>query len=307
MKPTEHQILRRLQKAREAYLNRDFPKALQEYHWVAEQIQDDPDNLPIIWIEIGWSYFYNRQYPKSIEYLKRAIDSGKLQEQQLYDCYRLIGFAYAGLNQFPRALDYLHKAQKFPVSESDKRYIYFELGKIYFLQGELKEAEPYLQKAWELFRIEERDYKQALAYYLGFIHFFRRELSEARKYFRQIIDMGETNKEQAPGYFGLAHLFYEEKDYPVLIDVCAKIVQLDPEFYDKETLAYFLCTGFMHLQMWEQLAEFFQEMKQLYPQGRYRISYPTFEKALRTHKVPSSQDAPEKESPFSPFPSPKGE
>ncbi|NOX36064.1 MAG: tetratricopeptide repeat protein [Calditrichaeota bacterium] len=290
MKPTEREILRRLQKARHAYLNRDYQKALQEYHWVAEQIQDDPDNLPIIWIEIGWSYYYNKDYPKSIEYLKRAVDSGKLQEQQIYDCLRLIGFAYGSLQQFKEALDYLNRAREFSVSESDKRYIYFELGKIYFLQGNIKEAEPHLQKAWELFRIEERDYKLALAYYLGFVHFFKRDFNEARKCFNQIIQMGETDRERAPGYFGLAHLAYEEKEYPLLIDLCEKIVQLDPDFYDKETLAYFLCTGFMHLKMWDELDDFFQEMKANYPNGRYRISYPVFEKALRNRQIPEPED-----------------
>ena len=289
MKPTEREILRRLQKARDAYLNQDYPKALQEYHWVAEQIQDDPDNLPIIWIEIGWSYYYNKDYRKSIEYLQRAIDSGKLQEQQTYDCLRLIGFAYGSLQEFEKALDYLNRACEFSVRESDKRYIYFELGKIYFLQGNLKKAEPHLQKAWKLFRIEERDYKLALAYYLGFVHFFNRDFVEARKHFNRIVQMGEINKERAPGYFGLAHLAYEEKNYPLLIDLCEKVVQLDPDFYDKETLAYFLCTGFMHLRMWEALADFFQEIKENYPNGRYRISYPVFEKALRTHQIPEPE------------------
>ena len=79
MKPTEQEILDRLAKARNAYLDRDYTRALMDYLWVAEQIKDDPDNLPIVQIEIGWSYYYSKKYEKAID--EAALDFADLAEE----------------------------------------------------------------------------------------------------------------------------------------------------------------------------------------------------------------------------------
>ena len=259
MKPTEQEILDRLARARDAYLDRDYNRALMDYLWVAEHIKDDPDNLPIVQIEIGWSYYYSGKYEKAIEYLSKA-------------------------------LEYLHKALTEDVNEHAKKYVYFELGKILFQQNKIAEAEQYLTKTLGLFRDEEVDYRLAIAYYLGFAAFLKRDLEAARKYFYQIIHQAPSDKEKATGYFGLAHIFFEEKDAPVLFDTCEKILSLNPDFEDKETLAFFTAFAFMYMKMWPELEQTYRRLQENYPQGRYSNYYPVFEEALRQHKIPEIKE-----------------
>ena len=299
MKPTEQEILDRLARARDAYLDRDYNRALMDYLWVAEHIKDDPDNLPIVQIEIGWSYYYSGKYEKAIEYLIKALESDKLDAQQRFDALRLIGFAYEGLGQTDKALEYLNKALTEDVNEHAKKYVYFELGKILFQQNKIAEAEQYLTKTLGLFRDEEVDYRLAIAYYLGFAAFLKRDLEAARKYFYQIIHQAPSDKEKATGYFGLAHIFFEEKDAPVLFDTCEKILSLNPDFEDKETLAFFTAFAFMYMKMWPELEQTYRRLQENYPQGRYSNYYPVFEEALRQHKIPeikeTSRTKPKKE------------
>ncbi len=286
MKSEEQQVLKRLKAARNAYLKRNYTRAIEHYRWIEQAIQEDENNLPIIWIELGWSYYYNHQYTEAIEYLNRALQSGRLNPEQRFDCNRIIGFSYQQLNEWERAIEYLTEALRQPVAESVKRYAYFELGKIYFIHRELDAAESYLLKADKLFRLEESDYKFTIHYYLGFIEFFRKQYSEARRHFQYIIQNSTSDASRATGFFGMAHLFYEENDYPALMDVVEKIVQLDPNFYDKETLGFFACIACMYLYKWEEMEDFFQALKQQYPAGRYAAYYPFFDEALRERKIP---------------------
>ncbi|RMG66350.1 MAG: tetratricopeptide repeat protein [Calditrichaeota bacterium] len=286
MNSEEQQVLKRLKAARNAYLKRNYARAIEHYRWIEQAIQDDEKNLPIIWIELGWSYYYNHQYAEAIEYLSKALGSSHLNAEQRFDCNRIIGFAYQQLNEWDRAIEYLQEALRQPVQESTKRYAYFELGKIYFIQRELDAAESHLLKADKLFRMEESDYKFTIHYYLGFIEFFRKHYEQARRHFQYIIQNSASSSTRATGFFGLAHLFYEENDYPALLDVVEKIVQLDPNFYDKETLGFFACLACMYLYKWEEMEDFFQELKKRYPAGRYASYYPFFEEALRERKLP---------------------
>ncbi len=291
MKPTEQEILDRLAKARNAYLDRDYTRALMDYLWVAEQIKDDPDNLPIVQIEIGWSYYYSKKYEKAIEYLEKALQSDRLDAQQRFDALRLIGFSYEALGNTEQAIDYLRQALDESVNEHAKKYVYFELGKILFQVNKIAESEQYLKKALELFRDEDLEYRLAIAYYLGFAAFLRHDLDTARQYFYQIIHQAPSNKEKATGFFGLAHIFFEEKDAPVLFDTCEKILSLNPDFEDKETLAFFTAFAFMHMKMWPELEQTYRRLEENYPHGRYANYYPLFEEALRQHRIPEIKDA----------------
>jgi len=81
-------------------------------------------------------------------------------------------------------------------------------------------------------------------------------------------------------------VFYDKKEYTALIDACEKIIHLDKGFYDKETLAYFLCRGYMELKMWGELDTFLPSLIDVYPEGRYKAAYPQLEWALRHREIP---------------------
>ncbi|OPX34328.1 hypothetical protein B1H10_03885 [candidate division KSB1 bacterium 4484_188] len=99
MKPEEKEILEKLQTARQLYQEQKFPRAIELFEQLAGFLRDDEENLPIIQIELAWSYYYNQSYQKAIDNLQQALKSAKLTPQQEFDCYRIIGFSYEILGQ----------------------------------------------------------------------------------------------------------------------------------------------------------------------------------------------------------------
>jgi len=289
--PTPEDLLRTLEEAQAAFAKQEYRLALARYQWVERHIQDDPENLPVIQIEIGWSHYLLQEYPDAIRYFAKALQSPRLNPTQRFDCLRLSGFSYEFAGDPEKASAFLQDALAQEVEETLKRYTYFELGKICFAQRRLAEAKAPLLKARQLFGAGEapageREYLQTTLYYLGFIAFFEGDPGEAEKLFREYVEKAPDLKSQAPGYFGLAHLFYERKEYPALLDVCDKILHLDADFYDKETLAFFLCRGYLELQMWEELEMFLPNLIETYPEGRYQAAYPQLQWALRHRRLP---------------------
>lgn len=280
MKPEEKDILEKLQTARRLYQEQKFPQAIEMFEQLAELLRDDEVNLPIIRIELAWSYYYNQSYQKAIDNLQQALKSAKLTPQQEFDCYRIIGFSYEMLGQLKQAKSELEKALSIEIPDREKRFTFFELGKVLFLLGNVIEAENPLKIADTLFGEDELPYRTSVAYYLGFCKYFQKETGKARDYFDFIIQHSSDNKSLASGYFGLAHLHFLSGEFPVLLDLCEKILRLDPQFFDKETLGYLLATAYQKLNKWEELEAVLDELEKNYPDGRYATAYPQLKEAL---------------------------
>jgi len=224
---SEKEILAKIELARQNYAQKKFNEAISLYEELSGLLKDDSNNLPVIQIELGWSYYSNQDYPKAISFLQKALTSEGLNTQQVFDCTRLIGFSEELQGRRKKAIQYLNKALDIEVPENVKRFTYFELGKIFFLDGQIIEAENHLERADELFSEEEKDYRLALAYYQGFTNYFLKKYKEAGRHFDYIINNASDHKTKAGGYFGLAHLYYHRKEYSVVIDLCENIFRLD--------------------------------------------------------------------------------
>jgi tetratricopeptide (TPR) repeat protein len=280
----EKQILDKLQSARDEYIKRDFTKAIQEYSELAEQLKDDPVNYPVIQIELAWSYYHNQNFLETIRLLNSVLQSENLNMDQQFDCYRIIGFSHEMMGQVQKAIKFLQRSLEIDVAEDTKRYAYFELGKLLFTDGQVIEAEYFLNMANKLFQDSEKEYQTALAYYLGFVDFLQKRYRNARENFDFIIQNASDHKTKAGGYFGLCHIHHQEKDFTTLIDLCEKIIRLDSAFFDKETLGYFLCNAYLNLKNWDELEMYLKELKKNYPEGRYVTEYHKFENALKGRK-----------------------
>ena len=289
MKPEEKEILEKLQTARQLYQEQKFPRAIELFEQLAGFIRDDEENLPIIQIELAWSYYYNQSYQKAIDNLQQALKSAKLTPQQEFDCYRIIGFSYEILGQLKQAKSALEKALSMEISDREKRFAFFELGKVLFNSGNVIEAENPLKIADTLFGEDELSYRTAVAYYLGFCKYFQKQPEKAQEYFDFIIQNSSDHKTSASGYFGLAHLHFLSGDFPVLVDLCEKILRMDPQFFDKETLGYFLATAYQKLKKWEELEAVLDELEKNYPDGRYVTAYPQLRESLQRRTDNSDQ------------------
>lgn len=284
MEPTKDDIIAVLKRAQEASMAQNHKDALPDYLWVETHIQDDPENLPFVWLEIGWAYYALNNFRQTIVYLEKASQSSQLVPRQVVDCMRLIGFCHLNLGNTDKAVAYLQDALLQKVEKIDLRHIYFELGKIFFGLNAPIKAKPYLVEAQELFGADEGDYLQTTKYYLGFIAFSEGDHSTAEQLFQDIIKNAANAKGQAPGHFGAAHLYCKNKQFEKLLAACQQIIDLDDDFYDKETLAFFLNKSYLELKMYKQLEMFLPELLKNYPKGRYQTEYPQLEKALADYK-----------------------
>jgi tetratricopeptide (TPR) repeat protein len=284
---SEKEILAKIELARQYYANNKFSEAISLYEELNDILMDDSDNLPVIQIELGWSYYNNQEYQKAISFLRKALSSKKITVQQAFDCTRLIGFSEELEGNRKEAIHSLNKALDMDISENIKRFTYFELGKIYFLDGQVIEAEDHLKSAAALFSEKEKDYQLALAYYQGFTAYFLKKFEKSRDHFDYIIHNSDDYKTKAGGYFGLAHLHYHRKEYPVLIDLCEKVMRLDESFYDKETLGFFLCESYYHMESWSNLENLSGELMEQYPDGRYAGEYEKYDYAVKNQRLVS--------------------
>jgi len=284
----EPKIEKMVRKARNLFQQKNFEDAIKIYQAAEKKLEPDSNQLHLIQIEMGWCFYSAGKYENAVICLQNALSYPGLILQQQFNCLRLIGFSLAAQNLTQEALPYLQKAIQLPLSDFDKRFTIYQLGKLFFLRGEWQKAKPLVEKAFRQFNAAETEYLNTCRYYLGFIAYFEKNDAEAENHFRALIHPDLDAKTRATGYFGLTHILYEKRQFSVLIDTCEKIVALQPEFYDKETLAFFLCRSYMELKMWNELENFFNRLKDVYPQGRYAISYPFFEEAISRREIPES-------------------
>ena len=286
MKADKAEVINALKKAHTAFLNKDYKSSLKEYQWLERNLQDKPEDLPVIWIELGWNFYFLQDFENAIFYLQKAVREPQLNLKQRFDCLRLLGYSHEYAGREEKGLAYLQDALAEELSDFDKRHILFEIGKIFFSQNNPIEAKKYLQQAYGIFSNDELDYIQTARYYLGFIAYIEGKQEDAERLFHEIIKFARDEPGQAPGHFGLAHLSYEQKEYEAVIEICQKIIQLDNQFYDKETLAFFLCRAYMELEMWTELGLFLPHLIDEFPEGKYRSAYSTFLAAAHTRQIP---------------------
>jgi len=285
MEPTKEEIIDVLKQAQRAFMGQDYAQAIEKYGWVEQYIQDDPENLAALWSEMGWTYYLMQDYPKAIAILSKALQSPHLNQKQVFDCLRITGFSHEYAGNPDKAIAFLQDALLQPVADEEKRYTYFELGKIFFAQNMSRDAKPYLEKAQKLLDKTDHDYLQTTLYYLGFIAFFEKEMEKSEDFFRTYIKNAANEQAAVPGYFGMAHLYFERKNFESLLEISQKIMQLDDVFFDRETIAFFLCKSYLALNKWKELGVFLPELKAAFPNGRYAAVYPEMQKALDDHRA----------------------
>ena len=242
MNPDPQAIVDRLKQAQEAFLSGEYRQALEHYRWVEANLGEDRDALPLIWMEMGWCHYFLQNYTAAIERFSRVLERReRLTEQQIFDALRLVGFSHKSTGNPDRAIAFLQDAVARPIPDAEKRHAWFELGRLFFTQDLAAEAGPYLEQALANFAEEEGDYRQSARYYLGFVRLLSGDHRAAEDLFEAILGEAPNATEQAPGHFGLAHLRYADRDYRSVVAQCREVMSADPDFFDRETVAFFLC------------------------------------------------------------------
>ena len=105
--------------------------------------------------ELSGCYFRFGDYHNAIKYLKEALATPQPScgEDVVSTCYNTIGLSYQALNMYDSALIYFKYCMELAISRKDDIWIGISegnIGAIYFLQGNIEQAIPVLEKSIEL-------------------------------------------------------------------------------------------------------------------------------------------------------------
>jgi len=264
----KHKYHECLQKARKHLTKNEYKNARLMYFQAYNLIEDNKERS-IIWAELSWVYYYEADYAKAIE----AAENVHLYDpdyKAMEDLNRLMGFSYSMLKEYALAEKHLSESLGQDSASDKQQFVKFELGKIHFIRGNYDLAYPYLKDIIDFFKNRNREYYLTLLFYLGFINYYLENQAQARQYFEEILQFKPAKTRKASAFFGLSFIEFKEKNYLNVISLCEKIMTLDEQFFDRESLGFLTAASYFYLGRKDIFAEYYDQMIKSYPQGRYR-------------------------------------
>jgi tetratricopeptide (TPR) repeat protein len=256
-----------LESARNHFEKKEFKNAKLMY-FQALNYASDRETRAIIWAEISWVYYYEKDFPKAIE----AAENVLLQDNDYKvpeDIYRVQGYSYLSLGNQSLAERYLQLSLEKNSTEEKQQYVKYELGKLYFAQGQYDLAYPYFKEILKFFQEVNSEYSLSILFYLGFINYYLNNLVKSREYFMQILSDTTSPQREASAKFGLAFLEFREKNYLNVISLCEEILVKDEDFFDKESVGFLTAASYYYLGRKDIFRAYYSQMKDTYPKGRY--------------------------------------
>jgi tetratricopeptide (TPR) repeat protein len=261
------EIAKNVDTARKLFDKGDYGKAETLYMQIKKKAVL-PEDKAIIWAELSWLYYNRKMYEKSIE----AADNVFLNNEN-YEAkerlFRVQGYAYLGLSKSAMAAQYLELSLEQNSELPEQQFVRFELGKLYFKSNEYDKALPLLEEIEKYFENENKEYYFSILFFLGFSYYYLESLTKAKKRFDKIIKANPSQQRYVSALFGLAYVEYQNKNFLEVITLCEKIISLDENFFDKESVGFLTAASYLHLGREDIFTVYFNQMSKTYPSGRY--------------------------------------
>jgi len=270
----ENSYSKRLKRARELFKSENFEEASILFHQLIDDAKKEQIEELDLWVELGWSYFHLKRFESTIiclqQILKNQADYDKISQ-----VYHLIGLSHVHLGRQKKAINAfelgLHNVDP---GDSQKRYILFDIGQVHFQRGEYPICKKYFEEARTLFEYESDNEDLAKLYYsLGFTYYYLQDYSESYIIFEDMEKVADIENTKALSLYGQAFIMINFGNYEKLIELVSGITEYNPDFEDKETLAYFMCVSYKALQNRVKFDLFFSQLKKKYPEGKFSGFY----------------------------------
>jgi tetratricopeptide (TPR) repeat protein len=270
---------KRLIRARELYRTGDWNAAATLYHQLIDEAPKYHMSSYELWGELAWSYYHLKRYESTLICLKQVTEKSP-DYPKMADVYRLSAQCQAFLGRTKLALESWQKALKIiPDGDPLKKEVEFEIAQVHFQRGEFSIAKKYFDELSDYFKYETDDAKAAnYLYQFGFTEYYLRNYVNAEKYFEEMFHLAKDDAAKALALYGKAFIQFNDSRYEALIGTVEEILGLNPEFQDKESLAYFMCVSYKSLNDRIKFDMFFNELKKNYPEGRYSEYYDDLQK-----------------------------
>ena len=261
------ELTKNLKIARQHFEHKDYGKAETLYMQIKKKAAL-PEDRAIIWAELSWLYYNRKMYEKSIEAADTVIlnDENYKSKERLF---RVQGYAYLGLSKTTMAAQYLELSLEQNSELPEQQYVKYELGKLYFKNNEYDKALPFLEEIEQFFKNEKEEYYFSILFFLGFSYYYLENLTKAKKCFDIIISANPSKQRYISALFGLAYVEYQNKNYLQVISLCEKIISMEEDFFDKESVGFLTTASYLHLGREDIFNAYFDQMLKTYPSGRY--------------------------------------
>jgi tetratricopeptide (TPR) repeat protein len=267
MSESEIKFRESLNKAREHFEKKQYMNARLMYFQAMNQAEKQVDKA-IIWAEVSWVYYYEKDYNKAIEAAENVLINDS-KYKALDDLYRVQGYSYLSLRNVTLAERFMQLSLENNSTDEKQQYVRYELGKLHFIRGNYDLAHPFFDAILEFFEQSNDEYKQSIWFYLGFIYYYLNNFNKSHDYFSKILSDEPSRKRKASAKFGLAFLEFHKKNFLNTISLCEEIISLDENFFDKESVGFLTAASYFYLGRKDIFNEYFNKMKDSYPNGRY--------------------------------------
>lgn len=273
-----------LQDAHNFFLEEKFEEAKKIFEDLLYQKNIEGADRLIAEFEYSWVLYRQQRYDEAIAILSRISKLKELAPAQQFDAMRLIGFSQIAKGNFSEAIDVLKDSDKIDIEDDEKKFMLFELGKSLFIEGRYPEALNYFNRITDAFDANDM-YSHSIAFYEGFINLFLNNIEDALTKFTFLIENTANPELLASGLFGMANIYFKREQYEQLLKICDDIIQVYPEFYDKETLAYFTTKAYFKSEEWSKFTLFYEQLKLNFPDGKYKEEYAAFQEKFEKIKA----------------------
>lgn len=256
-----------LAKAREFFEHGDYAKA-ETLYMQSKKTAVLPEDKAIIWAELSWLYYSRKMFEKAVEAADNVMlhdDNYKSKEK----LFRVQGYSYLGLSKNNMAAQYLELSIEQNSELPEQQYVKYELGKLYFKNNDYDKALPFLEEIEQFFYNKNQEYYFSVLFFLGFSYYYLENFSKAKICFDKIVSANPTKQRYTSALFGLAYVEYQNKNYLEVISLCEKIIAMEENFFDKESVGFLTTASYLHLGREDIFNAYLDQMLKTYPSGRY--------------------------------------
>ena len=270
--------------ARNEYDNNRFDEASKLYLNALNHAASNKDSS-MVWAELSWTFYKQNAYEQCIEAAENSLNYD-IEYGAREDLYRLIGFSYSAKYDQQNAEKYLLKSIEIDRHSEKQKYVFYELGKIYFKQQNYQAAELYFSETEKYFKTADQEYWLSFLFFKGFIKYHQNKLDESKKIFNQLLKLSADPVRQSSAFYGLAFITFKNNDYLKTINLCETISKINPDFFDMETLGFLMAASFFYLGRYDVFVQYDHQMQKHFKNGRYEKELTKLRKKL----PPDSKD-----------------
>ena len=264
--------LMRLEDARASIKNKDLKKAAKIFQELLEEELDELYQFEVC-SEYGLLLYELKEYKSAIKLLVHAISLDFDDNDGLL--HKILAYAYRKEGQIDLAVEHLEESLFLnPVKDLDFYIAKYNLAKMLIDLEDYDLATSHLKVLINFFKDKknDKDYYHSSLYYLGQCFFIKKNVEVAEEYFNELTSL-ENNDAKGHGYFGLLHLENVKKDGEKMIEFGNKVLEFIPDFYDKETITYFIVMAYSYLNYKNEFKESLKLFISEFPDGRYLDQY----------------------------------